>query len=97
MGLKKAIDGTRTRDFHLGKVALYQLSHYRMSLEDKNYYTTIIQKSQPFKSCFFLGVFCIIVRQFKIFTFTIYKAIIKTEPVILGYLSINVLIIIMFK
>lgn len=28
---KKAIDGTRTRDFHLGKVALYQLSHYRAS------------------------------------------------------------------
>lgn len=25
----RAIDGTRTRDFHLGKVALYQLSHYR--------------------------------------------------------------------
>ncbi len=29
--LLKAIDGTRTRDFHLGKVALYQLSHYRIS------------------------------------------------------------------
>lgn len=28
--LKRAIDGTRTRDFHLGKVALYQLSHYRI-------------------------------------------------------------------
>ncbi len=28
---QKAIDGTRTRDFHLGKVALYQLSHYRMT------------------------------------------------------------------
>ncbi len=27
--LRRAIDGTRTRDFHLGKVALYQLSHYR--------------------------------------------------------------------
>ena len=26
----RAIDGTRTRDFHLGKVALYQLSHYRI-------------------------------------------------------------------
>ena len=27
--LKRAIDGTRTRDFNLGKVALYQLSYYR--------------------------------------------------------------------
>ena len=26
----RAIDGTRTRGFHLGKVALYQLSHYRI-------------------------------------------------------------------
>ena len=25
-----AVDGTRTRDIHLGKVALYQLSYYRM-------------------------------------------------------------------
>lgn len=31
--LTKAIDGTRTRGFHLGKVALYQLSHYRISLK----------------------------------------------------------------
>ncbi len=28
--LSRAIDGTRTRGFHLGKVALYQLSHYRI-------------------------------------------------------------------
>ncbi len=28
--LTRAIDGTRTRGFHLGKVALYQLSHYRI-------------------------------------------------------------------
>ena len=27
-----AVDGTRTRDIHLGKVALYQLSYYRMLL-----------------------------------------------------------------
>ena len=27
-----AVDGTRTRDIHLGKVALYQLSYYRMSV-----------------------------------------------------------------
>ncbi len=27
---RRAIDGTRTRGFHLGKVALYQLSHYRI-------------------------------------------------------------------
>ena len=25
-----AVDGARTRDLHLGKVALYQLSYYRM-------------------------------------------------------------------
>ena len=25
-----AEDGTRTRDFHLGKVMLYQLSHFRL-------------------------------------------------------------------
>ena len=30
--LKRAIDGTRTRGFHLGKVALYQLSHYRITV-----------------------------------------------------------------
>ena len=28
-GTKKAVDETRTRDLHLGKVALYQLSYYR--------------------------------------------------------------------
>ena len=27
-----AVDGTRTRDIHLGKVALYQLSYYRMNV-----------------------------------------------------------------
>ena len=27
---KKAVDETRTRDLHLGKVALYQLSYYRI-------------------------------------------------------------------
>ena len=27
---KRAIDGTRTRGLHLGKVALYQLSYYRI-------------------------------------------------------------------
>ena len=26
-----AVDGARTRDLHLGKVALYQLSYYRIS------------------------------------------------------------------
>ena len=30
LSFSRAIDGTRTRDFHLGKVALYQLSHYRI-------------------------------------------------------------------
>ena len=28
---KRATDGIRTRGLHLGKVALYQLSYYRMS------------------------------------------------------------------
>lgn len=28
--LERAIDGTRTRDLHLGKVAYYQLYYYRM-------------------------------------------------------------------
>ena len=28
-----AVDGTRTRDIHLGKVALYQLSYYRTQPE----------------------------------------------------------------
>ena len=27
-----AVDGSRTRDIHLGKVALYQLSYYRMRI-----------------------------------------------------------------
>ena len=27
-----AVDGTRTRDIHLGKVALYQLSYYRINV-----------------------------------------------------------------
>ena len=27
-----AVDGARTRDLHLGKVALYQLSYYRMMM-----------------------------------------------------------------
>ena len=36
--LKRAIDGTRTRDFNLGKVALYQLSYYRnMFCKGKDY------------------------------------------------------------
>ena len=30
MGDDGAVDETRTRDLHLGKVALYQLSYYRM-------------------------------------------------------------------
>ena len=32
-----AVDEARTRDLHLGKVALYQLSYYRISgAEEKN-------------------------------------------------------------
>ena len=33
---KKAVDETRTRDLHLGKVALYQLSYYRMPIDPGN-------------------------------------------------------------
>ncbi len=29
---KRAVDEARTRDLHLGKVALYQLSYYRMMM-----------------------------------------------------------------
>ena len=28
--IKRAVDEARTRDLHLGKVALYQLSYYRI-------------------------------------------------------------------
>ena len=28
-----AVDETRTRDLHLGKVALYQLSYYRITVD----------------------------------------------------------------
>ena len=31
-----AVDGIRTRDIHLGKVALYQLSYYRISAPEKD-------------------------------------------------------------
>ncbi len=31
-----AVDEARTRDLHLGKVALYQLSYYRMSAAGRN-------------------------------------------------------------
>ena len=37
---RKAVDETRTRDLHLGKVALYQLSYYRMALSSVEYNTT---------------------------------------------------------
>ena len=30
LGFQRAIDGARTRGLHLGKVALYQLSYYRI-------------------------------------------------------------------
>ncbi len=42
--LHRAIDGTRTRDFHLGKVALYQLSHYRICLSKTS--NTILYRKQ---------------------------------------------------
>ena len=33
---ERAVDGIRTRDIHLGKVALYQLSYYRISAPEKD-------------------------------------------------------------
>ena len=30
--MQKAVDETRTRDLHLGKVGLYQLSYYRKNM-----------------------------------------------------------------
>ncbi len=35
----RAIDGARTRGLDLGKVARYQLRHYRICAEHKIYYT----------------------------------------------------------
>ena len=35
-GTKEAVDETRTRDLHLGKVALYQLSYYRTGALGRN-------------------------------------------------------------
>ena len=32
--IKRAVDEARTRDLHLGKVALYQLSYYRIKFRD---------------------------------------------------------------
>ena len=32
----RAVDEARTRDLHLGKVALYQLSYYRISAAGRN-------------------------------------------------------------
>ena len=34
LGANRAEDGTRTRDPNLGKVVLYQLSHFRICPED---------------------------------------------------------------
>ena len=35
----RAIDGARTRGLDLGKVARYQLRHYRICVEHRIYYT----------------------------------------------------------
>lgn len=50
--LTKAIDGTRTRGFHLGKVALYQLSHYRMNTLCHLQFISIKHLSLPVKQKF---------------------------------------------
>ena len=48
--MKKARDGTRTRGLDLGKVALHQLSHSRMSVFSRQviYYRTGFEKSSTF-------------------------------------------------
>ena len=37
-----AVDETRTRDLHLGKVALYQLSYYRISFGEGFWLSAIL-------------------------------------------------------
>ena len=41
-----AVDEARTRDLHLGKVALYQLSYYRISAAGRNRTTDTLIFSQ---------------------------------------------------
>ena len=42
-----AEDGTRTRDPHLGKVMLYQLSHFRRRCDRKGKYTAAVAAVRP--------------------------------------------------
>ena len=53
---KRARDGTRTRGLDLGKVALHQLSHSRMSVFSRQviYYRTEFEKSSTFFNFFTL-------------------------------------------
>ena len=43
---RRATDGTRTRDLHLGKVAYYQLYYYRIWLPDSQASNTILWISE---------------------------------------------------
>ena len=46
-----AEDGTRTRDPHLGKVMLYQLSHFRVPRNE-----SIIERLEAADACYWLGI-----------------------------------------
>ena len=58
LGIKKrAIDGTRTRGLDLGKVARYQLRHYRICcFLQQRYVTTLFRRSKVL-FCFFYQIF----------------------------------------
>ncbi len=45
---KRAIDGIRTRGLHLGKVALYQLSYYRIC---RTSFGRLVYITKPFGKC----------------------------------------------
>lgn len=59
--LSRATDGVRTRDPDLGKVVLYQLSHYRVSCvfpdRNNNYYTICSPYCQQFFQTFLTFLF----------------------------------------
>ena len=56
-----AVDETRTRDLHLGKVALYQLSYYRAaSIKRVIYYHKSFQKSSEIRIFYVLFNFSVL-------------------------------------
>ena len=53
--MKRAGNGTRTRDFNLGKVALYQLSYSRINYEN-NRINLLFQVASLSKNNFYTGI-----------------------------------------